>query len=175
MAHGEAPEDAEAEVVATKQALETELESLKKEAAELKDRWMRSAADFENYKKRQAREREDIQKFANEKLLKDLLPVVDDLDRAVDVVAQAGASEQVRQGVEMVRKKFLTQLEKNGVETFVALGTAFDPNFHEAVQQAHSADVPAGQVLSELQRGFTISGRLLRPALVIVSLGKEGE
>lgn len=155
-----------------KAALEAERDALAQERDELKDRWMRSAADFENYKRRAAKEREDVQKFANEKLLKDFLPVVDDLDRAMDVVKTG--SDQVREGMEMVRKKFLAQLEKHGVEAFDSLHQTFDPNLHEAVQQSPSPDVPAGQVLSELQRGFTINGRLLRPAMVIVSLGPSG-
>ncbi|HJL41455.1 MAG TPA: nucleotide exchange factor GrpE [Myxococcales bacterium LLY-WYZ-16_1] len=159
------------ELQAAKSALEEEFDALKRERDELKDRWMRSAADFENYKRRAAKEREEVQKYANEKLLRDLLPVIDDLDRAVQVVSEQAGSEQVREGVEMVRKKFLAQLEKHGVVSFESTGATFDPNVHEAVQQAHSPDVPAGQVLSELQRGFTIQGRLLRPAMVIVSLG----
>ena len=138
---------------------------------------MRAAADLENYRRRSARERDDVQKYGAEKLLKDFLPIMDDLDRALGVVSNAdanAATEQLLGGVRLVQKKFLTTLEKHGVTSFEAQGQAFDPQRHEAVQQAPSEEIPAGGVAEELQRGFLLHDRLLRPALVVVSLGPAG-
>lgn len=166
-------------MIMAKKELEGALEQTQKEAASLRERWMRAAADLENYRRRASRERDDVKKFGIEKLLKDFLPVLDDMDRAVQAVEgglqaePADSTKQLLGGVQLVQKKFIATLEKHGVTTFEAVGTPFDPERHEAVQQAH-APVPAGAVASELQRGFLIHDRLLRPALVVVSLGPEG-
>lgn len=167
-------------MIQAKKELEEALEQTRKEAEQLRERWMRSAADLENHRRRAAKEREDIQKFGIEKLLKDFLPVIDDLDRAVqviDVQSEANVSDAAKQllgGVQMVQKKFVSQLEKHGVTSFEARGESFNPERHEAVQQSHS-EFPSGAVAAELQRGFLIHDRLLRPALVVVSLGPEGD
>ena len=180
--HAPASEHVAEALVDAKRELETALEQTRKEAAQLRDRWMRAAADLENHRRRAAREREDVKKFGIEGLLKDLLPVIDDVSRAVQVTEEqlgGGSSgsndptEQLLGGVRLVQKKFMAALEKHGVTTFESTGTTFNPERHEAVQQAHS-DLPAGSVASELQRGFLIHDRLLRPALVVVSLGPEG-
>lgn len=159
---------------AAKKELEEALTTAKKDASDIKDRWMRAAADLENYKKRAAREREEVVKFGNERILKDLLPVLDDLDRTIQVagtsVADNPALQTFLDGIKLTQKKFLTQLEKSGVEAFEVVGKPFDPTQHEAVQQMAS-DVPAGGVALEIRRGFFLNGRLLRPALVAVSLG----
>lgn len=158
-----------------KKELEEALTQTQAEAKSLHDRWLRSAADLENYKKRAVREREEVAKFGNERLLKDFLPVVDDLDRVVQTpLGDDLRSQAVLEGVKLVSKKFLDQLEKHGVKAFSALGKTFDPNTQEAVQQVHS-DEPAGKVVTELQRGFTLQDRLLRPALVVVSLGPPSQ
>lgn len=160
---------------AAKKELEEALATAKKDASDIKDRWMRAAADLENYKKRAAREREEVVKFGNERILKDLLPVLDDLDRTVQVAASAAGDNPALttflEGVKLTQKKFLTQLEKSGVEGFEVVGKPFDPTQHEAVQQVPSDTVPAGGVAMEIRRGFFLNGRLLRPALVAVSLG----
>ena len=164
-------------LLAAKKELEAALEQTKREASQLRDNWMRAAADLENYRKRAAREREDVQRYGVEKLLKDFLPVMDDLDRAMSMVSSGevgSAGEQLLNGVQLVQKKFLSTLGKHGVTSFESAGQAFDPERHEAVQQAHHPEIPAGQVAQELQRGFMIHDRLLRPALVVVSLGAEG-
>jgi molecular chaperone GrpE len=155
-----------------KNELQEALKQTQTEAQSMRDKWLRAAADLDNYRKRAQKEREDVQKFGNERLLRDFLPVLDDLDR---VVASAAAktdreSAAVIDGVRLVLKKFTDQLERHGVTSFDAAGKPFDPNLHEAVQQVVS-DLPMGSVVDQLQRGFTISGRLLRPALVTVSLG----
>lgn len=154
-------------------ALEEALEQTRKEAQELKEKWLRAAADLENYRKRAAREREDVQKFGNERLLRDFLPIVDDLERGIEAVQTADqetAKDQMLDGVQLVLKKFLAQLERHGVTSFDAEGEVFDPALHEAVQQV-PAEIEPGRVVTQLQRGFKINDRLLRPAIVVVSLG----
>lgn len=165
-----------ADYTAAKRELEEAMEKVKKDASDLKDKWMRTAADLENYKKRAAREREEVVKFGNERILKDLLPILDDLDRtigAANVSQDNAALMTFLEGARLVQKKFVTQLEKNGVEGFEVLGKAFDPTQHEAVQQVNHDTVPAGGVCQEIRRGFYLNGRLLRPALVAVSLGPK--
>jgi molecular chaperone GrpE len=171
-----APSAAEAiteSLLRARKELEEALEQTKKEAQSFHERWLRSAADMENYRKRAMREQDDIRKFGSERLLKDFLPPIDDLERAVAALEGADVGEaggKLVEGVRMVHRKFLGQLEKHGVTTFEAVGKAFDPGQHEAVQQVN-ADAPAGTVVTQLQRGFLLHERLLRPALVVVSLG----
>jgi len=162
-------------LIKAKEELERVLEQTREETKHFREKHLRAAADLENYKKRAAREREEVVKFANERLLKDLLVVIDDLDRTLQVGLQAHneAAASILDGVQMVAKKFVAQLEKHGVTTFESIGKPFDPAVHEAVTQVHSDAVPLGGVVNELRRGFTIAGRLLRPAMVTVSLGAE--
>ncbi|MBI2373325.1 MAG: nucleotide exchange factor GrpE [Deltaproteobacteria bacterium] len=167
---------AEADLLKAKAELEEQLEKTRGQTEELKNRWLRAAADFDNYKKRVVREREEAVRFANETLLKDFLPVVDDLDRTREILektdVQAAGLASILEGVSLVQRKFSTQLEKHGV-TLIETGGGFDPAKHEAVQQVFSDSVPAGGVASEVRRGYYLNGRLLRAALVAVSLGAE--
>ncbi|MEM1024977.1 MAG: nucleotide exchange factor GrpE [Myxococcota bacterium] len=173
--------DPEAELVETRQALEEELAKVRAEGEDIKNKWLRSAADLENYKKRSVKEREEAVRFGNERLLKDFLPVFDDLDRALEMLGQAQdeASQKLVEGMELVRKKFLSQLEKHGVVSFESKGETFDPALHDAIQQSHDPELESGRVMAEVQRGFKLNDRLLRPAMVVVSLGPapgtEGE
>jgi molecular chaperone GrpE len=153
--------------------LQAEIARLKEEKRELNDRMLRVAADFDNYRKRIRREMEEAGLRGMEALLKELLPVLDNLDRAVDA---AGASEQagamasaLLDGVKLVQRQFLSALEKFQVRTFEALGKPFDPAVHEAVQQVESDTLPPGSVAAVFQRGYTAGNRLLRPALVAVT------
>jgi molecular chaperone GrpE len=139
------------------------LERLKEEH----ERLLRAAADLENYKKRAAREREDVQRFGNERLLKDLLPVVDGLDRALQAAPQGDA---LADGVRMVRATLEQALAKHGVTAFSALGARFDPALHEALLQVPTAEQPAGTVVLEHARGFKLHDRLVRPAMVGVAV-----
>lgn len=137
------------------------------------ERLLRAAADLENYKKRAAKEREEVLKFGNEKVLKDLLPVVDNLDRALAAAPPAGA---LTEGVTLVRASFEAALAKHGVKSFSALGTRFDPALHEALLQVPTAEAAPGTVVLEHARGFTLSERLLRPAMVGVAVAlPQGE
>jgi molecular chaperone GrpE len=134
------------------------------------DRLLRVAAEFDNFKKRAAKEREDAQKFGIERLLKDFLPVADNLERALDH-AEEHDLRQVIEGVKLVQKLFETALAKHGVVGFSALGQPFDPNLHEALMQQES-DAPPGTVVSEMSRGYKLNDRLVRPAAVVVARPK---
>lgn len=143
-------------------------------AAETHDRFLRLAAEFENYKKRTARETADFRKFANEALLKELLLVVDNLERAIESArAEEGGIQSLLQGVEMTRNEILKVFDKFGTVPITAMGETFDPNFHQAVAQETSNDHPENTVVQELQKGYMLHDRLLRPSMVIVS--KPGE
>jgi molecular chaperone GrpE len=133
------------------------------------EKMLRAIADLENYKKRAAKEKDEIQRFGSEKLLKDLLPVVDNLDRAMEHSKAAADYESFKQGVAMTRKLFEDTIGRHGVKAFTSVGKAFDPRFHEAMQQVETGEVPPNQVVSEVLRGFTLNERLVRPALVMVS------
>jgi molecular chaperone GrpE len=139
------------------------LEKLKDEHEKL----LRTAADLENYRKRAVKERDEVQRFGNEKLLNDFLPVVDNLDRAL---AAASADDALTEGVRLVRASFESALAKHAVKGFSALGAPFDPARHEALLQVPTAESPPGTVVLEHARGFTLSERLLRPALVGVAV-----
>ncbi len=139
------------------------LERLKEEH----DRLLRAAADLENYKKRAAKEREEVQRFGVERLVKDLLPAVDDLDRAL---AAAAAEDPLTAGVRLVRTALEQALAKHGVVGFSAMGERFDPALHEALLQVPTADRPPGTVVLEHARGFKLNDRLVRPAMVGVAV-----
>ncbi len=138
-----------------------------KKLADVHDRWVRAVADLENYRKRAQKEREEVQKFGVEKLVKDLLPVLDNLDRAL---AAAAADDPLVAGVKLVRSAFEQTLGRQGVKGFSALGEPFDPARHEALMQVPSADAAPGTVVVEHARGFTLHDRLLRPAMVGVAV-----
>lgn len=137
------------------------------------EKMLRAAADLENYKKRAQKEKEEIQKFGSEKLLKDLLPVFDNFDRALEHANSASDFESFKKGVQMIRKQFEDSLGKHGVKAFSAKGEVFDPTRHEAMSAAETADMPPNHVFAEVLRGFTLNDRLVRPALVVVSRAPE--
>ncbi len=136
---------------------------------ETHDRLLRTAADLDNYKKRAAREREEVARFGIEGLLRDLLPVLDNFDRALEHAKTSHSFDDLLKGLDLTRKAFEDTLGKRGVKGFTSLGQAFDPAKHEALQQVESADVPPGTVVQELVRGYTLHDRLTRPAAVVVS------
>ncbi|MGD8548102.1 MAG: nucleotide exchange factor GrpE, partial [Desulfobacterales bacterium] len=153
--------------------MEEKIESLKKEAAENHDRMLRMAAEFENYKKRAAREMNDFRKFANENFVKAMLPVVDNLDRAIESSSNdKHANTSVVEGVTMTLKEILKVFEEFNVKPFESLGKTFDPSLHQAVMQEEGEKYPDNTVLKELQKGYMIHDRLLRPAMVVVSKKK---
>jgi molecular chaperone GrpE len=133
------------------------------------ERTIRAAADLENYRKRAQKEKEEVQRFGSEKLLKDLLPVLDNLDRALDAASKSPDIDSFQKGVAMTRKSFEDALGRHGVKAFSAKGQPFDPRMHEAIQQVETADVPQGHVVFEVVRGFFLNERLVRPAMVVVA------
>jgi len=144
-------------------------EDLATQVAELNERMLRQAAELDNYKKRTEREKADFFKRANEGLVKDLLPVLDNLDRALESTAESPTAGNLAQGVEMVRDELLKTLERHGLEPLEALGQPFDPELHEAMMQQENPEVEDNTVLAVAQKGYLFQGRLLRPAMVVVS------
>lgn len=142
---------------------------LQRERDDYRDRWMRKAAEFDNYRRRIEKERREQADQAVENLLLDLLAVVDDFERALKVESGAADSDAYRKGVELIYAKFQDLLRKKGVTPIDALGADFDPNVHQAVVHEASADHREGEVTGELRKGYRIGDRLLRPALVKVA------
>ena len=149
--------------------LQQKLQEKTQEAEENYTRLVRLAADVENLKKRQERERGELLQFANENLIKELLPVVDNLERALDHGRQLGAPEALLEGIEMVHQGFLKALDRFGVTPLDSVGRQFDPAFHNAMMQEEAPDVPDCSVIKELQKGYLMNQRLLRPAMVVVA------
>jgi molecular chaperone GrpE len=167
------PEESSKEVEALKAQLEFSQAKGRELMEKIKDtheKMLRATADLDNFKKRAAKEKEEVQKFGIERLLKDILPVLDNLDRALAHVGPGVDPQALRQGVEMVRKHFEDTLAKHGVKAFTAVGQLFDPRVHEAMSQVATSEVPPQHVVSEMVRGFTLNDRLVRPALVTVAI-----
>lgn len=146
-----------------------ELETLRKQAADFRDLAQRTRAEFENYQKRNQKDREQERRYAYTPLALDLLPVLDNLDRALQAAKQAGESGSLVQGVALVQTMFLDALKRHGITRIDADAKAFDPNLHQAVMQAPSAEHAPGTILQVLEQGFLNHDRVLRPARVIVS------
>lgn len=155
----------------SKGELQEVLTQTQKEAKDMFDRLMRVSADFENYKKRVSREKDDAIKFGNEKAFKEVIPVVDNLRRALQAAPTDEASRLFLDGVKLVSRQLEDALGRFGVVGFDSFGAPFDPARHEAVGSRPDAAIPAQHVAEEYQRGFMLHDRLLRPALVIVSAG----
>lgn len=164
----EEAEDSEEEIEGfSKDEEENELEELNK-------KYLRLAADFENYKKRMSKDRADSIAYGNEELIKELLNVLDNLHRALEHSEEQEDSKALRDGVKLVQKQLLSSLEKFGVQVIDASkGSDFDPTVHQAIEHAESSEIAPGLVLSEMLPGYTLKDRLLRPALVIVSKDVE--
>jgi molecular chaperone GrpE len=149
-----------------------EIASLKERAAKADENWDRFlhlAADFDNYKKRAARERQDAVTFANEALLKKLIPTLDAFEMALAAAKPDPASQSLRDGIVMVSKQFKSTLAQADLEEIDATGAMFDPASHEALSQQENGEVPEGRVLQQLRKGYKFRNRLIRPAGVIVA------
>jgi molecular chaperone GrpE len=153
--------------------LQKQLQEKTREAEENYDRVLRLAAEMENLRKRQERDRAELLQFANENLIKELLPVVDNLELALEHGRQLEAPAPLLEGLEMVHQGFLKALAKFGVSPLASVGQFFDPAFHNAVMQEAAPEVPDRTVLKELQKGYLLQGRLLRPAMVVVARNPE--
>jgi molecular chaperone GrpE len=154
---------------ADRDALLLRIKELEGRLEQAEERVLRTAADAENFKKRLQREKEEQTRYANETFMRELLPVIDNLERAVQHSADAPNQEGLVDGLNMTLKGFFDTLARFGCTVIEAIGKTFDPNFHEAVSQEESSKVEPNTVLKELQKGYMLKERLLRPAMVIVS------
>ncbi|MDD3167916.1 MAG: nucleotide exchange factor GrpE [Eubacteriales bacterium] len=159
----EPPEDAENQPV-TEEGTEDKEVSIEEE--ELNVRYLRLAADFQNYRKRVEKEKGDIYAYANEKIVVELLDVIDNFERALQ---HSDPNEGFAEGMNMIFKQLKGVLEKNGVEEMCALGEQFDPNFHHAVLTENSAEFESGKVTLVLQKGYMLNKKVIRPAMVKVA------
>lgn len=162
-ATAESAEQAQAdEPVDEKAELQAQLE-------EEQNKYLRLLADYDNFKRRAKKDQELAKQFRSQSLLTDLLPVLDNFDRALAVEAKSEESASLLKGLEMVKKSLTDAVTSEGLEEIKAVGEPFDPHFHQAVMQESDADSEPGTVLQELQKGYTLNGRVLRPAMVKVN------
>jgi len=160
-------EGAAATAVDAAPALADEIVELRKERDTLHDRLLRQAAEFDNYRKRIERERKDTSEYAAVEFIKDLLPVVDDFERALRI--DAPGAESYRAGLEIIQRALMDMLRKRGVTRIDSVGTQFDPHVHQAVSYEDAPDRREGEVIEEFARGYRLGDRLLRPAMVKVA------
>jgi molecular chaperone GrpE len=144
------------------------IEAVRREKDALQDRLLRTAAEFDNYRKRIERERRDLSEFAAADILSEFLPILDNFERAL-AAPSGGDADAFKKGIELIHKQVFDLLRKRGVKPIDALGADFDPNFHQAVIHETSHDHREGEVMQELQRGYMLGDRLLRPAMVKVA------
>jgi len=181
---GEQPEEDQAKVGADQEErekpplsevdnLRQQLEAKELEAKQNHERFLRQLAEMENFKKRTAREKEETIKYGNEGLVRDLLPILDNLERAVEHAQGGGNGKPLLEGIEMILKSLLEVLQKHGVTQISAKGELFDPQKHEAFAQVESEDLEANTVVEELHKGYLQFDRLLRPSLVSVAKSPE--
>ncbi|MFN8576692.1 MAG: nucleotide exchange factor GrpE [Candidatus Sericytochromatia bacterium] len=154
----------------TKESVSESIVNDLKAALDSKDTQLkRMVADFENFRRRQATEKEEFLKMACKDILQDLLPILDNFERAISSSKDAKDVASVVSGIELIQKQLIEAVRKNGLELIEALDNPFDPNFHEAVQQLVNDEKPDQTVINELQKGYTLNGKVLRPSMVVVS------
>ena len=156
-------------------ALQEVLAAKSDELKALNDKYLRQAAEFDNYKRLAQRDQRDQIKFGNEQLLNELLPTVDNLERAIKAARGGGNGESLIQGVDLTLKQLIGALGKFGVQVVPSVGQPFDPSAHQAVASVPSDQVPAQHVVEEFQRGYRLHDRILRPAMVTVSTGPASD
>ena len=152
-------------------AMRTRIAEQEREIAELKDKYLRTLADSDNARKRIRQQSEESVRIQRESFLRDLLPIVDNLERAVEAARGGGDGQPIVEGVELVLRSLIDYLRAHGVTPVVAVGQPFDPQLHEAADHVHSTDYPPNTVISEFHRGYAIGDRTLRPARVAVAKG----
>jgi len=157
----------------TRDQLIEKIKTTQAEAAKNFDLHLRSRAEIENLKRRFQRDKDDLSKFANEVLIKQLLPVIDNLEKALEHAQGRDALDALKEGVRLTLKGLKDVLSKEGLEEVKAEGAPFDPNYHEALMQKEDDSVPAGTVIQACQTGYVLNERLVRPALVVVSKEKD--
>lgn len=151
--------------------LEADLKAAQEEAASWRDKALRATADLDNFRKRTARERDEERQRAHERIVRELLPVIDNLERAIEHTTAGGDVKQLLEGVEAVHSQLIGVLEAEGVQMIDPFGQQFDPNKHQAVSQREDDEVPEHTVLDVLRKGYEAGGRVVRPAMVVVSTG----
>jgi molecular chaperone GrpE len=161
-------EAAEAKTPASAEPVESEIERLQKEASAMRDLAQRKQAEFDNYRKRMERERSDLSRYAAAEVVREILPVVDNLERAMKA-APGSSEEQIRDGVAIILRQLQDLLNRMGLTEIQSLGKPFDPHVHEAVSQTETEEHPEGTILDVFQRGYQFKDRLLRPAMVSVA------
>lgn len=149
------------------------LEEKEKEASANYDKYIRAVAEFDNYKKRAIKEKADAIKYGNEEIIKDILPFMDSLDRALE--HDTGDIQVFKDGVALIQDQLLCCLKKHGVEKIEAAGKTFDPNFHEALMQMDSEQHDENKIVSEMEKGYLLNGRLVRPSKVCVCKKTKNE
>jgi molecular chaperone GrpE len=154
-------------------AASAEVEELRRQLAEKQDRLLRAVAEADNVKRRTQREREEYVRYANERLVRDLLPILDNFDRALEAARATQEAAKVVDGVALIQRELLKVLERVGVTRYSALGERFDPNRHEATGQVVSASHPPDTVVAEMAPGYTLNGRVLRAAQVVVAAAPD--
>ena len=150
-----------------------EVETLRRDLAEKNDRLLRALAEADNIRRRAQRDREESARYAAEGLVRDLIPVLDNLDRALEAARGAGEAAGIVEGVELIRREFIKVLERHGVSRYGALGQRFDPNQHEAVARVVSVETAPDTVVGEIAPGYSLRGRVLRPAQVAVAAAPD--
>ena len=168
----ETPDTQDAAAAPEEPTEETLLAQMQSDMARFKDLALRTQADFENFRKRAAREKEDASKYANASFLEKLLPILDNFELGLNAARNDAKNSPILAGMDMVAKQLQDFLTGVGVETLKVEGEKFDPNLHEAVAQEASVDVPEGMIVRQLRKGFKLRDRLLRPATVTVSKGR---
>ena len=152
---------------------EAQLEELRRQLDDKQDRLLRALAEADNIRRRAQRDRDDFVKYANESLLRDLIPVLDNLDRALGSARAAAGAASVVTGVELIQRELLRVLERAGVSRYSAVGQPFDPTRHEAIARVVSAEAAPDTVVNETAPGYLLNGRVLRPALVAVAAAPD--
>jgi molecular chaperone GrpE len=147
--------------------LRSERDGARAERDEIRDLLLRRQAEFENFRKRTEKERSDYVQYAAMDMVRDLLPILDDFERALKI---EGASPEYARGIEMIYNRMYETLKKMGLEPIVSEGKVFDPNLHQAVERVETKDSPDGTILSEFQKGYFFKGKLLRPSMVKVAV-----
>ena len=165
------PEDAAATNPLFTSAPEAKIDQLQADLKKAQDELLRQQAEFENFRKRKAREMEEERKYVILPFARDLLPVVDNLERAIDAASQGGDLNSLRDGVKMVAAQLTTVLSQHQCVRIAGVGSEFDPNFHQAIAQEATSEYPAGSVSREAQVGYKLYDRVIRPAQVFVSTG----
>jgi len=163
------PEEAEAPAEETEITAEQEMVKMQRELEEANDTMLRLAAELDNYKKRVAKERESLIKYATQDIIQELLPILDNFERAIESTGKSKDRDSLLEGVRMIFKQMYDTLERKGISRIDAVGETFDPAIHEAVMQLVSEEHPENVVVQELQKGYMLHDRVIRPSMVAVS------